>query len=80
MRRAVAAGLAVACLSTPALAAPTPYDPETADQWVNPMARGDEAGDITVDITQAPDSVSEGDSLRLQLTVANSSEEAASSP
>lgn len=78
MRRAVAAGLAVACLSTPALAAPTPYDPETADQWVNPMARGDEAGDITVDITQAPDSVSEGDSLRLQLTVANSSEEAAS--
>ena len=57
MRRAVAAGLAVACLSTPALAAPTPYDPETADQWVNPMARGAEDTDINVDVLSVGESI-----------------------
>ncbi|MDO5511518.1 hypothetical protein [Corynebacterium sp.] len=76
MRRAVAAGLVLACFSTPAFAAPTPYDPEIAEQWVNSLARGSESGDINVDVTHAPDSVREGEGMRVRLTVSNSGEEA----
>jgi len=53
----VIAGLAVLCLSTPAYAAPTPYDPEIAEQWVNPMARGAEDTDINVDVLSVGESI-----------------------
>ncbi|MDO5670348.1 MAG: hypothetical protein Q4G50_10110 [Corynebacterium sp.] len=56
MRRIIA-GLAVLCLSTPAYAAPTPYDPEIAEQWVNPMARGAEDQDVAVDVLSVGESV-----------------------
>ena len=83
MKRAlVAAGAAGAvaalCFATPAVAAPTPYDPEAAQEWVNPMARADEAGDVRLDVTRAPDTVRAGESLRVELTVSNSSDETVS--
>ncbi|MFC6146942.1 hypothetical protein [Corynebacterium nasicanis] len=74
MRRVIAVGLGVLCLSTPAHAAPTPYDPENAAQWVNPMARASESGDLSVDVTQ----VQAGESTRVHLSVENSGADSAS--